>query len=217
MSTTRRQEEMRADARHADRAGHATARSASGPSRRTSTSSAACAPASSRTARACCAPRSTWPPATSTCAIRCSTASSTPRHPRTGDAWCIYPSYDFAHGQSDAIEGVTHSLCTLEFADHRPLYDWLHRQSAGAVAAAAVRVRAAQPHLHGALQARADRAGARRPCRRLGRSAHADACRPPPARRAAGGDPRLRQARSASRAPTAWSTSPCSSMRSARS
>jgi glutaminyl-tRNA synthetase len=46
-------------------------------------------------------------------------------HPRTGDTWCIYPSYDFAHGQSDAIEGVTHSLCTLEFADHRPLYDWL--------------------------------------------------------------------------------------------
>jgi glutaminyl-tRNA synthetase len=46
-------------------------------------------------------------------------------HPRTGDAWCIYPTYDFAHGQSDAIEGVTHSLCTLEFEIHRPLYDWL--------------------------------------------------------------------------------------------
>ncbi len=46
-------------------------------------------------------------------------------HPRTGSAWCVYPTYDFAHGQSDAIEGVTHSLCTLEFADHRPLYDWL--------------------------------------------------------------------------------------------
>jgi glutaminyl-tRNA synthetase len=46
-------------------------------------------------------------------------------HPRTGDAWCIYPSYDFAHGQSDAIEHITHSLCTLEFEDHRPLYDWL--------------------------------------------------------------------------------------------
>ncbi len=46
-------------------------------------------------------------------------------HPRTGDAWCIYPSYDFAHGQSDSIEGITHSLCTLEFEDHRPLYDWL--------------------------------------------------------------------------------------------
>jgi len=45
-------------------------------------------------------------------------------HPRTGDAWCLYPTYDFAHGQSDAIEGITHSLCTLEFEDHRPLYDW---------------------------------------------------------------------------------------------
>ena len=46
-------------------------------------------------------------------------------HPRTGTTWCIYPTYDFAHGQSDAIEGVTHSLCSLEFEDHRPLYDWL--------------------------------------------------------------------------------------------
>jgi glutaminyl-tRNA synthetase len=46
-------------------------------------------------------------------------------HPRTGTKWCIYPNYDFAHGQSDAIEGITHSLCTLEFEDHRPLYDWL--------------------------------------------------------------------------------------------
>jgi glutaminyl-tRNA synthetase len=46
-------------------------------------------------------------------------------HPRTGDAWCIYPTYDFAHGQSDAIEGITHSICTLEFEIHRPLYDWL--------------------------------------------------------------------------------------------
>ncbi len=45
-------------------------------------------------------------------------------HHQTGDKWCIYPSYDFAHGQSDAIEGITHSVCTLEFADHRPLYDW---------------------------------------------------------------------------------------------
>ena len=45
-------------------------------------------------------------------------------HPRTGNAWCIYPTYDFAHGQSDAIEGITHSVCTLEFEDHRPLYDW---------------------------------------------------------------------------------------------
>jgi glutaminyl-tRNA synthetase len=46
-------------------------------------------------------------------------------HPRTGDEWCIYPTYDFAHGQSDAIEHITHSLCTLEFEAHRPLYEWL--------------------------------------------------------------------------------------------
>jgi glutaminyl-tRNA synthetase len=45
-------------------------------------------------------------------------------HHRTGDTWCIYPMYDFAHGQSDSIEGVTHSLCSLEYEDHRPLYDW---------------------------------------------------------------------------------------------
>ncbi|HEY3697786.1 MAG TPA: glutamine--tRNA ligase, partial [Spongiibacteraceae bacterium] len=46
-------------------------------------------------------------------------------HHQTGDKWCIYPSYDYAHGQSDAIEGITHSICTLEFEDHRPLYEWL--------------------------------------------------------------------------------------------
>ncbi len=46
-------------------------------------------------------------------------------HPRTGDKWCIYPMYDFTHCLSDAIEGITHSLCTLEFEDHRPLYDWI--------------------------------------------------------------------------------------------
>lgn len=45
-------------------------------------------------------------------------------HPRTGSEWCIYPMYDWAHGQSDSIEGITHSICTLEFEDHRPLYDW---------------------------------------------------------------------------------------------
>ncbi|HWB19996.1 MAG TPA: glutamine--tRNA ligase/YqeY domain fusion protein [Phycisphaerales bacterium] len=45
-------------------------------------------------------------------------------HPRTGNAWCIYPMYDYAHGQSDWIEGITHSICTLEFEDHRPLYEW---------------------------------------------------------------------------------------------
>src|SRR6476646_5532476 len=45
-------------------------------------------------------------------------------HHRTGNQWCIYPMYDYAHGQSDSIEGITHSICTLEFEDHRPLYDW---------------------------------------------------------------------------------------------
>ena len=49
-------------------------------------------------------------------------------HHRTGDAWCIYPMYDFAHPLSDALERITHSLCTLEFEDHRPLYDWLVEQ-----------------------------------------------------------------------------------------
>ena len=49
-------------------------------------------------------------------------------HHRTGDKWCIYPMYDWAHGQSDAIEQVTHSLCSIEFAEHRPLYDWYIQQ-----------------------------------------------------------------------------------------
>ena len=49
-------------------------------------------------------------------------------HHRTGNQWCIYPMYDFAHGQSDSIEGITHSICTLEFEDHRPLYDWYIEQ-----------------------------------------------------------------------------------------
>ncbi|MEM8866069.1 MAG: glutamine--tRNA ligase/YqeY domain fusion protein [Planctomycetota bacterium] len=51
-------------------------------------------------------------------------------HQRTGDQWCIYPSYDWAHGQEDAIEGITHSICTLEFENHRPLYDWFCDQLA---------------------------------------------------------------------------------------
>ena len=51
-------------------------------------------------------------------------------HQRTGDTWCIYPSYDFTHGQSDSIEGITHSICTLEFENHRPLYNWFCQQLA---------------------------------------------------------------------------------------
>ena len=53
-------------------------------------------------------------------------------HHRTGDRWCIYPTYDWAHGTSDCIEGITHSLCTLEFEDHRPLYDWFNERVAEA-------------------------------------------------------------------------------------
>ncbi len=68
--------------------------------------------------------RSTWHRATSTCAIPSSTGSSTPTTRAPAISWCIYPTYDFAHGQSDAIEHITHSLCTLEFEAHRPLYDW---------------------------------------------------------------------------------------------
>jgi len=50
------------------------------------------------------------------------------RHHRTGDEWCVYPMYDWAHGQSDSIENITHSICTLEFEDHRPLYDWFQEK-----------------------------------------------------------------------------------------
>ena len=50
------------------------------------------------------------------------------RHHRTGDRWCVYPSYDFAHGVSDALENITHSICTLEFEDHRPLYNWINER-----------------------------------------------------------------------------------------
>ena len=132
--------------------------------------------------------------ATSTCAIRCSTASCTPTHPRTGTAWKIYPSYDFAHGQSDAIEGITHSICTLEFEDHRPLYDWFidnlpvpsrPRQYEFA------RLNLTYTVLSKRVLTELVRGGH---VDRLGRSAHADAGGLAPARRAAGGDPRIRQA-----------------------
>ena len=114
-------------------------------------------------------------------------------HPRTGDAWCVYPTYDFAHGQSDAIEGITHSICTLEFEDHRPLYDWFIENLPGALAATAVRVRPAQPQLHRPLEALPAEARERRPGARLGRPAHAHDLRHPPARLPGRGRPRLRR------------------------
>ena len=89
-------------------------------------------------------------------------------HQRTGDTWCIYPMYDFAHTISDALEGISHSLCTLEFEDHRPLYEWLLAQLTLAGEAAADRVFAAQPGLHRDQQAQAGRADRARACVRLG-------------------------------------------------
>ena len=115
-------------------------------------------------------------------------------HPRTGTTWKIYPSYDFAHGQSDAIEGITHSICTLEFEDHRPLYDWFianldvpskpHQYEFA-------RLNLTYTVLSKRVLTELVRGGH---VDRLGRSAHADACGLAPARRAAGGDPRFRQA-----------------------
>ena len=114
-------------------------------------------------------------------------------HHRTRDTWCIYPTYDYAHPISDAIEGITHSLCTLEFEDHRPLYDWvvdnLGRAGGFRSRPAADRVRPAQPELHNHEQAQAAcpcRAGSRP---RLERPASADDCRTSPARLYAGSHP----------------------------
>ena len=138
-------------------------------------------------------------------------------HPRTGDAWCIYPTYDYAHGQSDAIEGVTHSICTLEFDVHRPLYDWLIEHLP-------------VPHVpHQYEFARLSltytvlskrfllKLVHRRPRPRLGRPPHAHHLRPAPARLPGRGHPRLRAPRSASPRPTAptrwrsWSTASATS------
>ena len=81
-------------------------------------------------------------------------------HHRTGDKWCIYPMYDCTHGQSDSIERITHSICTLEFENHRPLYDWFI-DALGILPPAADRVRPAEPDLHGDEQAEAAGTGAR--------------------------------------------------------
>ena len=107
-------------------------------------------------------------------------------HHRQGDKWCIYPMYDWAHGFEDSIEGITHSICTLEFENHRPLYDWFidavneGRTDDGSGPwgkkihhPAADRVRPAEPDLHRDEQAQAAQAGQGGPRPRLGRPAHA--------------------------------------------
>ncbi len=108
-------------------------------------------------------------------------------HHRTGNKWCIYPMYDYAHGESDSIERVTHSLCTLEFEDHRPLYNWFIEQL-GIFPSRQIEFDLSQPHLHAAEQAQAAAVGAGRPREWMGRSAHAYARRDSPQRIHAGGD-----------------------------
>ena len=94
-------------------------------------------------------------------------------HHRTGDKWCIYPTYDFGHGQGDSIEEVTHSICTMEFEDHRPLYDWLldeleiyHPQQ--------IEFRPVERQSYDHEQAEASTAHRRGPRHRMGRPPHAD-------------------------------------------
>ncbi len=120
-------------------------------------------------------------------------------HHRTGDKWCIYPLYDYTHCISDALERITHSICTLEFQDHRPLYDWvLARLADGGQLPRPLPqqhefARLNLTYVH-AVEAQADRARRRAPRRRLGRSEDADAGRRAPARIHAGGLQALRRA-----------------------
>ena len=165
-------------------------------------------------ARWCCAPRSTWPRPTSTCATRRSTASSAPRTTTPATRWCIYPMYTYAHPIEDALENITHSICTLEFEDQRPFYDWLldtlcEPRPAGAAAAAPVRVRAPEPHLRRHQQAQAAGSWSTRGIvERLGRPAHADHRRPAPARLHAGRPSACWPSAPAPARPTAGSTTP---------
>jgi hypothetical protein len=99
-------------------------------------------------------------------------------HHHTGDTWCIYPMYTFAHPIEDALEQITHSICTLEFEDQRPFYDWLmERLCEGGLLAAArtqtIRICPPEPHLRDHQQTQAGATGERGQGERLGRPAHA--------------------------------------------
>ena len=111
-------------------------------------------------------------------------------HHRTGDKWCIYPMYDWAHGLEDSLEGITHSICTLEFEDHRPLYDWFLEQL-GVYRPQQIEFARLQPDLHGDEQAQAARSW----CRTASSTAGTTRACPPSAACAAAatppGDPRL--------------------------
>ena len=117
-------------------------------------------------------------------------------HHRTGDDWCVYPMYDWAHTLSDAIEDITHSLCSLEFEDHRPLYDWILDNTDAPSRPRQIEFARLDHHLHHAV-ASASFAGSstRGMVCGLGRSAHADARGAAAARLPALGDPRLRRPR----------------------
>ena len=140
--------------------------------------SARCATAGTPTAPWCCAPRSTWPRPTSTCATRRSTASSAPRTTTPATAGASTRCTPIAHPIEDALENITHSICTLEFEDQRPFYDWLldtlRRWRPAATAAAASSTSSPpEPHLRDHQQAQAEAAGRRGARQRLGRPAHA--------------------------------------------
>ncbi len=112
-------------------------------------------------------------------------------HQRTGDKWCIYPTYDYTHCLCDAFEGITHSLCTLEFEDHRPLYDWVLDNVNVNWHPPQIEFSPPRARVHRDEQAAAASPGGRESGRRLGRSAHADHCRAAPPRRPSRSDPRL--------------------------
>ena len=162
-------------------------------------------------ARACCAPRSTWPRRNINLRDPVMYRILHANHHRTGDKWCIYPMYDYAHGQSDSIEGVTYSLCDIEYEDPPPAVRMVPRR-AGDFHAAADRVCPPGPHLYHPQQALSQAAGRKGARARLGRPAHAHALRAAPARLPARGDPRFHrpgrrgQERRTSSISRCWST-----------
>ena len=95
-------------------------------------------------------------------------------HHRTGNKWCVYPMYDFAHPLSDAAEKVTHSLCTLEFEDHRPLYDWVLRECEIENPPRQIEFARMNLNYNAYQQEKVSQAGERRICKRMGRPAHGD-------------------------------------------
>ena len=191
--------EVRASRGTLTAAGRPRAPTATAASPRTSIFSGGCGQASSPTARTCCGSGSTWRARTSTCATRRSTGSATPRTTAPASTWCIYPLYDYTHCISDALEHITHSICTLEFQDHRPLYDWVIEKLAdGGQLARPLPQQFEFARLNLTYVVLSKRKlielVAQPPRRRLGRSADADAGRRAPARVHARGLPPFRRA-----------------------